>query len=67
MKAIYVQLEDMRPPGDAASYVNVDLDDNGLGTLTVCAGYAYHLQGSHWAGSGNNWCCEIDKIDRPRK
>jgi len=55
-KAIYVQLEDLRHPGDAGSYVNVDLDHNGAGTLIVYAGYSYHLHGSHYVGSGNDWC-----------
>jgi hypothetical protein len=56
MKAIYIQLEDLRHPGDAGSYVNVDLDDNGAGALIVYAGYSYHLHGSHWVSFGNYWC-----------
>jgi hypothetical protein len=56
LKAIYIQLEDLRHPGDAASYVNLDLDGNGTGTLTVYSGYAYHLHGSHWVSYGNDWC-----------
>lgn len=56
LRKIYIQLEDLRHPGDAASYVNVDLDERGAGTLTVYAGYAYHLHGSHWVSSGNDWC-----------
>ncbi len=56
LKAIYVQLEDLRDPGDAESYANVDLDANGSGTLTIYAGYSYHLHGSHWVSYGNDWC-----------
>jgi len=58
MEAIYVQLEDLRHPGDAGSYVNVDLDHNGAGTLPLYAGYSYHLHGSHYVGNGNDWCSE---------
>lgn len=46
MRKIYIQLEDLRHPGDTASYVNVDLDALGRGMLTVYAGYSYHLHGS---------------------
>jgi hypothetical protein len=56
LRKIYIQTEDLRHPGDAASYVNVDLDNEGSGTLTVYAGYAYHLHGSHWVSYGNDWC-----------
>jgi hypothetical protein len=56
MKTIYIQLEDLRHPGDASSYVNVDLDGKGAGTMTVYAGYSYHLHGSHWVSTGNDWC-----------
>ena len=56
MKSIYIQLEDLRHPGDAASYVNVDLDHNGAGRLTIYAGYSYHLHGSHGVSYGNDWC-----------
>jgi hypothetical protein len=56
LRAIYVQLEDLRHPGDAASYVNVDLDENGVGVMTIYAGYSYHLHGSHWVRSGSYWC-----------
>lgn len=55
LRAIYIQLEDLRHPGDAASYVNVDLDKDGAGTMNVYEGYSYHLHGSHWAGS-TDWC-----------
>ncbi len=56
MRKIYIQLEDLRHPGDAASYVNVDLDSTGAGTMFVYAGYSYHLHGSHWVSYGNDWC-----------
>jgi len=56
MRAIYIQLEDLRHPGDAGSYVNVQLDHNGSGTLMVYAGYSYHLHGSLWVSYGNDWC-----------
>jgi hypothetical protein len=56
MSKIYIQLEDLRHPGDAASYVNVDLDSDGAGTMVVYSGYAYHLHGSHWVSYGNEWC-----------
>jgi hypothetical protein len=56
MKTIYIQLEDLRHPGDAESYLNVDLDSNGAGTLNIYAGYSYHLHGSHWVSYGNDWC-----------
>lgn len=58
LKSIYVQLEDLRHPGDAASYVNVDLDHHGAGTLSVYAGYSYHLHGSHWVSYMNDWCAK---------
>jgi hypothetical protein len=56
MSKIYIQLEDLRHPGDASSYVNADLDEKGAGTLTIYAGYSYHLHGSHWVNYGNDWC-----------
>ena len=56
MRKIYIQLEDLRFPGEASSYVNVDLDENGAGELTVYSGYSYHLHGSHWVSYGNDWC-----------
>lgn len=58
LKAIYIQLEDLRHPGDAASYVNVDLDKNGAGTMTIYSGYSYHLHGSHWVSYLNDWCAK---------
>jgi hypothetical protein len=58
LRAIYVQLEDLRHPGDAASYVNVDLDENGAGVMTIYAGYSYHLHGSHWMSYMNDWCAK---------
>lgn len=57
LKTIYIQLEDLRHPGDAASYVNVDLDKNGAGSMNIYAGYAYHLHASHWAGN-TDWCAK---------
>lgn len=58
LRTIYVQIEDLRHPGDAASYVNVDLDPNGAGTLNVFSGYSYHLHGSHWVKYGVDWCAK---------
>jgi hypothetical protein len=58
MKKIYIQREDLRHPGDAASYVNVDLDTKGAGSLTVYAGYSYHLHASDWRGYQNEWCAK---------
>lgn len=56
LEAIYIQLEDLRHPGDAGSYVNVALDHDGVGVMTVFSGFSYHLHGSHWVGYGNDWC-----------
>jgi len=56
LRKIYVQLEDLRHPGDASSYVNVDLNARGEGTMTIYAGYSYHLHGSHWVRYGEDWC-----------
>ena len=58
MKKIYVQLEDLRHPGDAFSNTNVDLDQNGAGELRVFAGYAYHLHASLSVIYGNDWCAK---------
>jgi hypothetical protein len=58
MRTLYVQLEDLRHPGDAASYQNIDLDPNGSGTINVYAGYSYHLHASHWEGYREDWCFE---------
>jgi hypothetical protein len=58
LKSIYVQLEDLRHPGDASSYVNINLDQNGAGMLTIYAGYSYHLHGSHWVSYMNDWCAK---------
>jgi hypothetical protein len=55
-------LEDLRHPGDAASYVNVDLDKNGNGTMKIFAGYSYHLHGSHWVSYQNDWCAKRVEI-----
>ncbi len=62
LKTIYIQLEDLRHPGDASSYVNVDLDQGGRGTMSVFAGYAYHLHGSHWISYLNDWCAKPVEI-----
>jgi len=62
LKAIYIQLENLRHPGDAASYVNVDLDKNGNGTMKIFAGYSYHLHGSHWVSYENDWCAKRVEI-----
>ncbi|HET9405908.1 MAG TPA: hypothetical protein VFO39_01595 [Candidatus Sulfotelmatobacter sp.] len=58
LRAIYIQLEDLRHPGDASSYVNVDLDANGSGAVTIYSGYSYHLHGSHWVSYGHDWCAK---------
>jgi len=57
MKHIYIQREDLRHLGDAASYVNVDLDENGAGSMIVYAGFAYHLHGSEFRGN-RDWCAK---------
>lgn len=58
LRAIYIQLEDLRHRGDASSYVNVDLNANGEGTMTVYSGFSYHLHGSHWVRYGEDWCAK---------
>jgi hypothetical protein len=58
LTTVYVQLEDLRQPGDASSYVNVDLDSNGAGTLMVYQGYSYHLHASHFVKYGEYWCAK---------
>lgn len=63
LRKIYVQMEDLRHPGEAASYVNVDLDSSGAGALTVYSGYSYHLHGSHSVSLGNDWCSAPITID----
>jgi hypothetical protein len=62
MRKIYIQLEDLSHPGDAASYVNVDLSSKGEGTLTIYSGYSYHLHGSHWVRYGEDWCAKTVTI-----
>jgi hypothetical protein len=57
LRKIYIQLEDLRHPGDASSYVNVDLDETGAGSLTIYSRYSYHLHGSVYVGQGD-WCSE---------
>lgn len=56
MSKIYIQREDLRHPGDAASYVNVDLDAKGAGTMTVYSGFSYHLHASQSLRTGKYWC-----------
>jgi hypothetical protein len=56
LREIYIQLEDLRFPGYASSHENVDLDERGEGSLTIYAGYSYHLHASHWVSYGNDWC-----------
>jgi len=51
LKTVYIQTEDLRHPGDAVSYVNVDLDAQGAGTMVVYEGFNYHLHASHYAGN----------------
>lgn len=58
MRHIYIQREDLRHPGDAASYVNVDLDKKGAGSMIVYDGFSYHLHGSQWISTGNEWCAK---------
>ena len=58
MRHIYIQREDLRHPGDASSYVNVDLDEKGAGSMIVYADYSYHLHGSQWISTGNKWCAK---------
>ncbi len=67
LRAVYVQLEDLRHPGDAASYVNVSLDKDGKGEMTVYAGYAYHLHASHWVKTGTDWCAKPVSIPAGEK
>lgn len=43
IRRLYIQREDLRHPGDASSYENVDLDPQGRGRVVVYAGYSYHL------------------------
>jgi hypothetical protein len=38
--------------------VNVDLDKNGAGSMIVYAGFSYHLHGSQWISTGNEWCAK---------
>jgi hypothetical protein len=64
MKAIYIQLEDLRHLGDAGSDVNVDLDHNGARTLTVYAGLFLPSPREPLGGlgkrlvfeAGSDWC-----------
>jgi hypothetical protein len=61
LRRLYVQLEDLRHPGDAASYVNIDLDENGASSLKVFSGYSCHLHASLWIGS-RNFCSRPAEI-----
>jgi hypothetical protein len=56
LREIYVELEDLRHPGDAASCININLDTNGKGTMSIYQGYSYHLHGSHKVSDQNYWC-----------
>jgi hypothetical protein len=58
MRKVYIQLEDLRIPGDAASYVNVDLDDSGRGELTVYSGYSYHLHANQFISNREHRCAK---------
>ena len=58
----YIQLEDLRHPGDASGYVNVDLDSTGAGSVTIYSGFSYHLHGSHGVSYGNDWCSNLFRV-----
>jgi hypothetical protein len=54
---IRVQREDLEHPGDAInSTVDIDLDANGAGMMTVYAGIAYHLHASYVWLRRSSWC-----------
>lgn len=56
MRKINIQLEDLSHPAQAASHVDIDLDENGAGTVKVYSGYSYDLNGSQWLNSEDHWC-----------
>ena len=57
LRKLRVQREDLQHPGDAInSTVDVDLDENGLGTMYVFAGITYHLHASYIWLHRSNWC-----------
>ncbi len=57
LRKVRVQREDLRFHGDATnSTVDVDLDANGAGKMTVYAGITYHLHASYFVRSRNTEC-----------
>jgi hypothetical protein len=67
LRHVYIQREDLARPGDASSYENVDLDDQGRGSVTVYAGYDYHLHASHFVRYGEEWCAPPVRIHAARE
>jgi hypothetical protein len=62
MRKINIQLEDLSHPAQAASHVDIDLDENGAGTVMVYSGYSYDLHGSQWLNSESHGCSKLVMI-----
>ena len=57
LRKLRVQREDLQYPGDATnSIVDVDLDENGVGTMYVFAGITYHLHPTYVWLRRTTWC-----------
>jgi hypothetical protein len=62
MRAMKIQLEDLRHPGEAEGEVRIGLDRDGEGYLTISPGYSYHLHGSSLEGGDQAWCSKPAQI-----
>jgi hypothetical protein len=59
LRKLRVQVEDLQHPGDAINIIpDLDLDANGAGTMSVYAGFTYHLHASYVWLRRSTWCAE---------
>ena len=57
LRKLRVQVEDLQHPGDAINIIpDLDLDANGAGTMSVYAGFTYHLHARYILLYRHTWC-----------
>jgi len=62
MRAMKIELEDLRDPGELEGEVSIGLDSVGEGDLTISSGYSYNLYGSSLERGDQAWCSKPVQI-----